>query len=451
MTSPTRPAIWFIQTDHRLHDNPALHAAAAMGPVWPVYVHSSTQRTVGGASGWALHHSLAHLARQVPLTVLAGDPLTLLPQLAKAHNAVGVAFNMPGFPNDAAFAEALSTRMPHVVAVPSGNLLHTPASFRTGEGNPYKVFTPFWNKLRAQGWQAPQPAYTGPWYGGGAPTPTATLNLLPQTPNWAKGWEELWPDLLTGEDGARRRLTTFLHTGLKGYATLRDRPDLPHTSGLSTALHWGHLSPRTVVNLVEEAVLTDPTLAPDAEKFLAELGWREFCRHLLWHFPHITTHNWKPTFDAFPWVNPTSAEGQRRLHAWQTGQTGYPLVDAGMRQLWQTGLMHNRVRMVAASFLTKHLRLPWQVGEAWFWDTLLDANPASNAASWQWVAGCGADAAPYFRIFNPMEQARKFDPASTYIRRWCPEVGTPAYPPPVVNHATARAEALAAYAHIKAE
>ena len=253
--------------------------------------------------------------------------------------------------------------------------------------------------------------------------------------------------------------------GLLGYDELRNRPDQPGVSRLSPHLHFGELSPRQIWREVRALLNRDPDFRNDGEKFLAEIGWREFSYQLLVQFPQLPRRNWRAQFDRYPWLI-----NRRHLAAWQHGQTGYPLVDAGMRELWQTGYMHNRVRMVAASFLIKHLRIHWRTGAAWFRDTLVDADLANNAASWQWVAGSGADAAPYFRIFNPVEQGRRFDPEGSYVRRWCPELSQlPAaylhapfaapppvlqaagvtlgksYPEPIVEHRAARAAALAGY------
>jgi deoxyribodipyrimidine photo-lyase len=264
------------------------------------------------------------------------------------------------------------------------------------------------------------------------------------------------------------RLEELARDKLVGYAAQRDRPDLAGTSRLSPHLHWGEISPRQVwARLALEA--ESPGRRGGADKFLSEIGWREFAYHLLYHFPTLAEENWRRVFDAYPW-----RDDEQGLAAWQRGRTGYPLVDAGMRELWQTGWMHNRVRMIAASFLIKHLRIDWRRGEAWFWDTLLDADLANNAAGWQWVAGSGADASPYFRIFNPVAQGRKFDPDGAYVRRWCPELAALAddflhapfdvppqalaaagiklgetYPRPIVDHAAARRAALAGYEKVR--
>jgi len=291
-------------------------------------------------------------------------------------------------------------------------------------------------------------------------------NLTPHAPNWAAGWSEFWQP---GEAGAAEALDTFLDEKLSGYGELRDRPDLDQTSRLSPHLHFGEISPRQIFARATHLMDRQPVRGGDGEKFLSEVGWREYSHHLLYHYPNLPTANWKPAFDAYPWRD--SADD---LRAWQQGQTGYPMVDAGLRELWTTGTMHNRVRMIAASFLIKHLRIDWREGEAWFWDTLLDADTANNAAGWQWVAGSGADGSPYFRIFNPITQGRKFDPEGDYVRKWCPELaGLPnklihapfeateielaaagiklgeTYPHPIVDHKIARENALAGYEKVK--
>jgi deoxyribodipyrimidine photo-lyase len=276
-------------------------------------------------------------------------------------------------------------------------------------------------------------------------------------------------DWTPGEASARTRLSEFLETGVAGYAGDRDRPDRNGTSKLSPHLRFGEISPRQVWHAARFAAAGRPSTTSDIEKFLSELGWREFCRHLLFDVPDLAERNLQPSFDAFPWKT-----DRRALEAWQRGRTGYPIVDAGMRELWHTGVMHNRVRMVAASFLVKHLLIDWRHGERWFWETLVDADPASNPANWQWVAGSGADAAPYFRVFNPILQSEKFDPDGAYVRRWVPELAelppalihqpwtaTPlelaganvtlgkTYPPPIIDHKVGRERALAAYAKVR--
>tara|TARA_B100000035_G_scaffold302828_1_gene300810 strand:- start:576 stop:1523 length:948 start_codon:yes stop_codon:yes gene_type:complete len=290
--------------------------------------------------------------------------------------------------------------------------------------------------------------------------------LLPTSPNWAFGWNDLWQP---GEAGAQAALHQFLDHHVHDYGDGRDIPAEPNTSKLSPCLRFGNISPRQVWHAAQASKLERPEAAGSIDKFLSEIGWREFCYHLLFHFPTMPDEAFNPKFSFFPWD-----EDPERLVAWQQGQTGYPIVDAGMRELWQTGFMHNRVRMVVASFLTKHLLLNWRAGEEWFWDCLLDADIASNACSWQWVGGSGADASPYFRIFNPIAQGEKFDQAGAYTRRWVPEVAElpdkflhkpweapdevlsaagvrlgDTYPRPIVDHKTAREAALSAYGTLK--
>ncbi len=347
------------------------------------------------------------------------------------------------------------------------NLLREPWEVKSAAGGPMKVFTPFWRAHQKLG------AIRSPLRAPGAlpslPRPVASdsledWGLEPTRPNWAKGFTSHWTP---GEAGAQARLDAFLDDALKGYADGRNRPDRASTSRLSPHLRFGEISPVQIWHRVQMATGMEPT--EDVSKFLAEIGWREFAYHLLFHMPDLPAANVQPRFDAFPWRSDPAV-----LKAWQTGQTGYPIVDAGLRELWQTGWMHNRVRMIVASFLVKHLLIDWREGEAWFWDTLVDADVANNPASWQWVAGSGADAAPYFRIFNPMLQGEKFDPKGDYVRRWVPELaGLPAkaihtpweaplailhkagvrlgetYPQPIVDHDAARARALAAFATIR--
>ena len=466
--------VWFRQ-DLRLSDNGALSWAAARGPVVPVYIDDagigSDVRPLGGASRWWVHHSLTALQTALGgLVVLRGDPAQLLADLARRTGATAVAWNRCYEPyaiaRDTSLKIGLTTDGLEVMSC-NGALLHEPWDVETGSGGPFKVYSPFWRaaQRRPVAKTLSRPAFevalpTGQHQG------LAALGLLPKKPDWAAAWPGIWTP---GEAGAKQRLEAFLASELDGYAEQRNRPDLPNVSRLSPHLHFGEISPRQIWGRVQAIVEERAGTRADGEKFLAEIGWREFATHLLYHFPTLPTRNWKPAFDAYPWDDNPAA-----LQAWQRGLTGYPMVDAGMRELWATGYMHNRVRMIAASFLVKHLRIHWRQGEAWFWDTLVDADLANNAASWQWIAGSGADAAPYFRIFNPMEQGRRFDPDGIYVRRWCPELkrlptavlhapfeapreilaaagvvlGT-TYPHPIVGHAEARAAALAGYAAVK--
>lgn len=352
----------------------------------------------------------------------------------------------------------------------NASLLHEPWTVQTKNGDPFKVFTPFWKALRERGEPAaPQAAPLR--IPSGATLQSETLeswDLLPNTPDWAGGLRESW---IVGETAARDRLTTFLENSLAGYSDKRNRPDLPYTSRLSPHLAWGEIGPRQIWHWTMDHLRRSgaPGLEEEAWGFLCELAWREFSYHLLYHWPDLPEAAWKSSFDAFPWN-----DDEATYRAWCQGKTGYPVVDAAMRELYATGWMHNRMRMVTASFLVKDLLIPWQRGEAWFWDTLVDADLANNAASWQWVAGCGADAAPYFRIFNPVRQGETFDPEGTYVRRWVPELaGLPnafihhpweapepvlseagvelgkSYPRPIVDHKQARDRALAAYNAIR--
>jgi deoxyribodipyrimidine photo-lyase len=350
-----------------------------------------------------------------------------------------------------------------------GELLHEPTQVKTGAGGAFRVYSPFWRALEAGPEpRDPLPAPTSlkSWSGHVDGVSLESLALLPTTPDWAGGMRETWTP---GEAGAQARLKNFLGEIVEGYAEGRDRPDLEGTSRLSPHLAHGEITPFQIFAAVRAAETSGS--GTDREKFRKEVGWREFSYHLLFHNPELATRNFNPAFDAFPF-----AENGAMLDAWQRGCTGYPIVDAGMRQLWQTGWMHNRVRMIVASFLVKHLLIDWRDGEKWFWDTLVDADPASNPASWQWVAGSGADAAPYFRIFNPMLQGAKFDPDGRYVRHFVPELTkmpsahihipweAPAavlreagvklganYPVPVVNHQTARDRAMEAYGTMRGD
>jgi deoxyribodipyrimidine photo-lyase len=467
--------VWF-RNDLRVSDNPAFAAAAASGlPLLCVFIldeGGEGPRPPGAASRWRLDHALAALESELArrggaLHLLQGRAEHVLPRVVEAANASAIFWNRryggAEIARDARLKQAFRERGREVSSF-NGALLAEPWRVAAKAGGAFKVFTPFWRALRAQ--LEPRPPLPAPerlcaavWPAAAPrPVPRQKLRLAPQKPNWAEGF----PDPDAGEAGAQRRLRDFLGCKLDGYGNNRDRLDLGATSGLSAHLHFGEISPRQISAAV-------PASARGADKFLSELGWREFSCHLLFAFPDLSWRNFNPRFDAFPYARDATAEGD--LAAWRQGRTGYPVVDAAMRELWTTGNMHNRARMVAASFLTKHLLIDWREGEKWFWDTLADADEASNAASWQWVAGCGADAAPYFRIFNPVTQGEKFDPEGAYVRRFCPELaGLPApyihkpwtappallaeagvklgqnYPAPIVDHDFARRRALAAFA-----
>jgi deoxyribodipyrimidine photo-lyase len=468
-------ALVLFRRDLRVADNPALGAAcAAHARVLPVFIHAPDddgEWTAGAASRWWLHHSLAALERELRangggLHLRRGDPLEVLRELIRHSAASAVYWNRRYEPaaiaHDTRIRSALQAEG---VAVHSHNaaLWCEPWQLATRQGEPYRVFTPYWRSLRPQ-LQAVEPL-PAPRLPGWRELPDGlsldALGLLPRIA-WAGGLAESWRP---GEAGARELLDIFADDALGDYAHARDLPARHGTSRLSPHLHFGEISPRQIhFALDRRARATDAKRRPDLEPYLRELGWREFAHHLLYHFPHTPTDNFNPRFDGFPWA-PTD---QAVLQRWQRGRTGIPLVDAGMRELWHTGWMHNRVRMVVASFLTKNLRQHWRHGARWFWDTLVDADLASNTLGWQWVAGCGADAAPYFRVFNPVIQSKKFDPDGTYLRRWLPELAdAPAsvlhepwkdeallrrcgYPAPMVDLAQSRQQALDAYAALPA-
>jgi deoxyribodipyrimidine photo-lyase len=470
-----RPVIVWFRRDLRLTDNPALNAAAASGrPVIPLFVLDQTPgvRPPGAASLWWLDKSLRALAAEIEargsrLILRRGDAARIVTQLVEKTDATAVYWNRLYDATSVARDTALKAELKAggvEAASFNGSLLIEPWEVKNKTGEPFRVFTPFWRQARQQiGEVALRPAP------GRLASPTTwpeserldDWRLHPTTPDWSTGFGGWSP----GEAGAHARLKGFIETALASYAADRDRPDRAGTSRLSPHLHFGEIGPRQVMHAALAAAHHNPAKANGAEKFLSELGWREFSYSLLFHNPEIGVRNLKPAFDSFPWRRDEAA-----LAAWRRGMTGYPLVDAGMRELWATGYMHNRVRMVVASFLIKHLLIDWREGEAWFWDTLVDADPANNAASWQWVAGSGADAQPFFRIFNPMEQGRRFDPDGAYVRRWVPELGKmpsdhihepwaapdevlhragvtlgKTYARPIVDHRAARERALAAF------
>jgi deoxyribodipyrimidine photo-lyase len=472
---PMTTLVWFRQ-DLRLKDNPALFEAARNGKVLPVYiledpVQVGDSHPLGDASRWWLHHSLKALSESLGgLVLLRGDARLLIPKLAREAGAGAVYWNRCYEPQaierDSQIKADLKAAR-HEVKSFKASLLFEPWELETKTGSPFKVYSPFWRAALLNPVAEPLPEPENLETAGFCESDhLEDWSLLPAHPNWAAGFETVWRP---GEQGADRRLDGFLAEGLEGYGALRNRPDLPNVSRLSPHLHFGEISPRQIWHRTREYVQTRDRIGNDADKFLSEIGWREFSHHLLYHFPALPSQNWRPAFDAYPW-----RDSPQDLKAWQQGQTGYPIVDAGMRELWQTGYMHNRVRMIAASFLVKHLRQHWHHGEAWFRNTLVDADLANNSASWQWVTGSGADAAPYFRIFNPMSQGAKFDPEGSYVRKWLPELkhldtahlhapfNAPdvvleragitlgkTYPKPIVEHFAARAAALSGYGAVK--
>ena len=447
--------VWF-RLDLRLADHLPLAAALARGgPVVPVFVWAPDEEAPwapGAASRWWLHHSLEALdaalqRRGSRLVIRRGPTAETLAQLADATGAKAVAFGARVEPAVAArdrAVEAALRRRGLAVERTAADLLFAPGAIRTRAGGPFQVFTPFWRACLA----APAPADPLDALAR-IPAPPSwpdslrleDLGLLPRV-DWAAGLRATWTP---GEDGAAAALGRCVFEVLRGYAERRDRPDLDGTSRLSPHLHFGEVSPRQVWAAVEAhaALGGDRRMREAAAGFLRQLGWREFAHHLLAHFPHTAERPLREAFARFPWRRDVAA-----LRAWQRGWTGYPIVDAGLRELWATGWMHNRVRMIAASFLVKDLLLPWQEGARWFWDTLVDADLANNTLGWQWAAGCGADAAPYFRIFTPARQAARFDPEGGYVRRWATALERV---PPMVNHAAARERALAALASTRRE
>jgi len=492
-----RPAsiVWF-RSDLRLADNPALTAAVKRGgPVLPVFVWSPDEEgdwAPGAASRWWLHHSLVSLSSAIGklasvLVIRQGDTLGQLRQLARQSGANAVFWNDRYEPRvalrDRHIKESLRGAGFDAQSFGAG-LLHEPGTVLNQAGKPYQVFTPFWRACLGVT-DPPLPLHAPrrlpPPASWPRTLPLDALALLPAG-NWARGLEAAWKP---GEAGARANLRRFIRTALAGYADGRNRPGQQGTSRLSPHLHFGEISPRQVWHTLATAAREPPprrsgkkrqpgrsqgtaVAAWRSSQFMTEIGWREFAHHLLFHFPHTPREPLRPKFRKFPW-----RFNARLMTAWQRGRTGYPLVDAGMRELWATGWMHNRVRMVAASFLVKDLLIDWRQGAAWFWDTLVDADLANNTLGWQWVAGCGADAAPYYRVFNPVGQGEKFDPDGDYVRRWVPELArlpdnwlhrpfdAPAaalkkagvvlgrdYPAPVVSHAFARQIALMTYAKL---
>ena len=482
MASDTGPTIVWFRNDLRLADNPALHHARERGaPVLCVFVLESDNglRALGAASRWWLHHSLERLAESLDkigarLDVLEGEAGKLIPALAKAANAGALHFNRrygaAGVKLDERIEKAVAGE-DRAVEITNGRLLNEPWEIKTKTGGSYGVYTPYWKACLAHGLPdevlpRPRKLDAAPYPSGGPKRASiADLGLLPTTPNWAEGWDDAWTP---GEDGATARLRTFLKDHLKDYSEERNRLASHGTSRLSPHLRFGEISPRTIV--AETKAKQTKASAEGAETYLSEIGWREFDYHNLHYHPDVATKNLHGQFDRMPWEK----LGKTELERWERGQTGFPVVDAGMRELWQTGYMHNRVRMITASFLIKDLMCDWRVGEQWFWDCLCDADPANNTMNWQWVAGSGADAAPFFRIFNPVSQGEKFDPDGEYVRRWVPELGKiegkaihapwtlgadelktagvtlgKTYPAPMVDHKKARQRALDAYEKVK--
>lgn len=480
MVSMPNPIIYWFRQDLRTTDLPGLAAAVATGqPLLACYIlddASPGEHRPGSASRWWLHHSLTALSAEldklgIPLVLRRGATASELGRLIEESGADALYCARQYEPWARQLEQQLHQDLQQSVTFKRfpGALLFEPENISNQSGQPFKVFTPFWRHCRnGEPPPAPRPAPRAArgFAGSIAGDSLDGWQLCPKDPDWAATWTSLWQP---GSAGAHSRLETFLAAGVNDYSEGRDHPARDTTSRLSPHLHFGEISPRQVWHEAMALAAGDAACREQIDKFLSELGWREFSYHLLHHFPDLAEQPFKPQFKRFPWLGDSAA-----LTAWQRGQTGYPIVDAGMRELWQTGYMHNRVRMVVASFLTKHLLIHWRAGARWFWDTLVDADLANNSCGWQWVAGSGADASPYFRIFNPVTQGEKFDEQGIYIRRWVPELaGLPdrylnrpwaapkdvladagvclgaSYPGPIVDHKAAREAALAAYAAIK--
>lgn len=417
---PENKVIHWFRQDLRLEDNPALMAAAACGKVLPVYIldyDNAGEHRPGGASRWWLHHSLTSLNKALEnrLCLFRGNPEDILQKLVDEHDISAIYWNRCYEPwrlaRDSEIKRIFSGKGLGVHSY-NGSLLWEPMQVLKKDNTPYRVFTPFYRKgcLAQPPPREPQPAPANLslYDATGSALALEALELLPEI-RWDRQLEAHWR---IGEDAAHDRLSAFLEAGVSQYKEGRNFPAKTFVSRLSPHLHFGELSPNQVW-FAARASGDDQNI----DHFCSELGWREFAHSLLFHFPDLPQKNLQVKFDRFPWL-----ENREHLQRWQKGMTGYPLVDAGMRELWQTGLMHNRVRMVVGSFLVKNLLLDWRDGERWFWDCLVDADLANNSAGWQWIAGCGADAAPYFRIFNPLTQGEKFDKDGEYTRRYVPEL-----------------------------
>jgi len=475
--------VWF-RNDLRVSDHPALDAAVKRGGlVVPVFIWAPEEEgdwAPGAASRWWLHQSLESLSASLAslgsrLVIRRGASLATLRKLIAETGADAVCWNRRYEPaivkRDTTIKAALREEV-SVVESFNGACLFEPALVKNQQGGPYQVFTAYWRACRklsepAKPLAAPR-RLTGPetWP---ASVALSSLGLEPEI-DWTSGMREAWS---IGEAAARERLERFITEACEDYAEGRDQPAETGTSRMSPYLHFGEISPRQIWWTITAAMKASrgAALRSSADAFLRELGWREFAHHLLVHFPNTPTEPLREQYRAFPWAR----KSEKQLRAWRRGLTGYPIVDAGLRELWTTGWMHNRVRMIVGSFLVKDLLIDWREGASWFWDTLVDADLANNTLGWQWIAGCGADAAPYFRIFNPVLQGRKFDRDGAYVRKWVPELSAlpakwihapweaPAaalsdagvalgedYPEPVVDHSEARGRALAALASIKA-
>ena len=478
------PILYWFRRDLRLQDNPALQKALeGGGPIIPVYIHDEAgegEWKTGGASRWWLHHSLVSLRESLAklnsrFIVRAGASGEVLEELCEETGAKAVYWNRRYEPAIIARDKQIKQSLRDLEIEGesfNGALLFEPHTIENKQGRPFQVFTPYWRHCLAKGISENTSArvkklpHPNEWPKSES---LDDLELLPLI-NWTDGFAENWEP---GETGALKSLKVFVKSAVDEYESKRDFPHIVGTSQLSPYLHFGEISPQQIWSALQkrsEATGVFPT-SKGEQVYLSEIGWREFAHHLLYHFPQTPHAPLRADFERFPWASDPDGA---KLRAWQRGLTGYPIVDAGMRELWHTGWMHNRVRMIVASFLVKHLRLPWTLGAAWFWDTLVDADLASNTLGWQWTAGCGADAAPFFRIFAPVNQGEKFDKNGDYVRKWIPELAklgskyiqrpweAPTevleaaeielgnqYPHPIVDHTTARKEALAAFQQLR--
>jgi len=464
--------VWFRQ-DLRCHDNPAFATACNQHQfVIPLYIYDEQTLPLTGAQKWWAHHSLSALDKKLQeyglrLILRRGNACELLAQLVNEVDIDAVYWNRCYEPaaiaRDKSIKEMLQVQGVNVTSS-NGSLLNEPWEIKNKSGDYFKVFTPFWKHcLQKNSFSQPIDHHGNPQPFNVPGDRITDWKLLPEKINWAAEFGQYWQP---GEEGAQQKLDAFIRHHLPGYKETRDFPAKDATSKLSPHLHFGEISPWQIRRAIDFATLNKNVDLRSAEYFLSELGWREFSYHLLYHFPALPESNFKTQFDGFAWNNDADL-----LTRWQRGLTGFPIVDAGMRELWRTGYMHNRVRMITASFLIKDCLIDWRLGAAWFLTTLVDADLANNSASWQWVAGSGADAAPYFRIFNPVRQSEKFDPDGEYIRRWVAELAgvsdkwihqpwcAPAgelgltlgedYPAPVIDHEKARSLALMNYQKLK--
>jgi deoxyribodipyrimidine photo-lyase len=469
--------LFLFRNDLRLDDNSALSAACKAGQtVILLYILDDTSKqnwSIGSASRWWLHHSLQSLDAAITklggnLVLRKGNSITILDEIIKQAEVDKLYFSRTYDPCQREIEESIYSNWHKQIEIKryGGYLLFEPEQIRTGSDQVYKVFTPFWKTcLKQQEPLLPTEKLNKKISFSSINIESDNLhdwNLLPTKPDWAAGFKTYWQP---GEAAARNVLKEFISTGIENYHEDRDRPDRAGTSRMSPYLHFGEISPLRIWHEVKQHLEKNNNQTKDGMSYLRELGWRDFSAHLLFNWSDLPESPFRKEYKNFPWK-----KNKKALVAWQKGQTGFPIVDAGMRELWHTGWMHNRVRMIVASFLVKHLLIHWREGEEWFWDTLVDADLANNAASWQWVAGSGADAAPYFRVFNPILQGKKFDPNGDYVRQWIPEIRTVPtkyihepwlaatedlalskieYPEPIIDHAYGRTRALEAYSDFK--